>query len=187
MYDTVIVKDKLPWTDEMWEEGLPVECTEFQTKGFNSYLATYKIENGRLLLLKFKEVKQVNVETCNGQSSTLQRFGEYWEDQNYHGKLEFYDYIPNDKPGNNDCWIEFAATFTNGQVEKIEVTEFTKTNNTKRIETLNALTEEIVRNRNRWINKYFNHTAPVSWFRRRVWNEFWYALSLFCEKMRTLW
>jgi len=166
MYDIVIVKDKLPWTDEMWEEGLPIECTEFQTKGLDSYLATYKIENGRLLLLKDKKD---------------------WEDQNYHGKLEFYDYVPNDKPGNNDCWIEFAAMFTNGQVEKIEVINFTKTNNTTRIEALNALTEEITRNRNRWINKYFNHTAPVSWFRRRVWNEFWYVAGQFCEKMRLLW
>jgi len=166
MYDIVIVKDKLPWTDEMWEEGLPIECTEFQTKGLDSYLATYKIENGRLLLLKDKKD---------------------WEDQNYHGKLEFYDYVPNDKPGNNDCWIEFAAMFTNGQVEKIEVINFTKTNNTTRIEALNALTEEITRNRNRWINKYFNHTAPVSWFRRRVWNEFWYVAGQICEKMRLLW
>ena len=166
MYDIVIVKDKLPWTDEMWEEGLPNACTEFQTKGLDSYLATYKIENGRLLLLKDKKD---------------------WEDQNYHGKLEFYDYVPNDKPGNNDCWIEFAAMFTNGQVEKIEVINFTKTNNTTRIEALNALTEEITRNRNRWINKYFNHTAPVSWFRRRVWNEFWYVAGQFCEKMRLLW
>ena len=187
MYDIITVKDKLPWTDEMWEEGLPNACTEFQTKGLDDSMSNYKIENGRLLLQKFKEVKQVNVETCNGQSSTLQRFGEYWEDTNYHGKLSFYDYKPNDTPGNNDCWIEFTTTFTNGQVDKIEVANFEKTNNTTRLETIKELSEEIYRNRNRWSNKYFNHTAPVRWFRRWVWYEFWYQLGRICEKMRFLW
>ena len=167
MYDVIIVKDKLPWTDEMWEEGLPIEYTEFQTKGLDSYLSTYKIENGRLLLQQSEKGN--------------------WLDTNYHGKLNFYDYVPNDRPGSNDCWIEFTATFTNGQAEKIEVASFTKTNNTSRLETLKVLSEEIIQNRNRWINKYFNHTAPVSWFRNRVWNEFWYSLSLFCDKMRRLW
>jgi len=187
MYDTVIVKDKLPWTDEMWEEGLPNACTEFQTKGLSDILANYKIENGRLLLQKFKDVKLVDSEMCNGWGSTLQRTGEYWEDTNYHGELSFYDYIPNDVPGNNDCWIEFTAKFTSGQVDKIEVAGFEKTSNTTRLETIKTIAEEIYRNRNRWSNKYFNHTAPVRWFRLRVWNEFWYRASQFCDKMRLLW
>jgi len=167
MYDIITVKDKLPWTDEMWEEGLPNACTEFQTKGLVEGLADYKIENGRLLLQKGKE---------GG-----------WEDTNYHGKLDFYDYKPNDNLGYNDCWIEFTATFTNGQVDKIEVTNFEKTSNTTRLETVKILAEEIIRNRNRWSNKYFNHTAPVQWFRRWVWYEFWYQLGRLCEKMRFLW
>ena len=166
MYDIVIVKDKLPWTDEMWEEGLPNACTEFQTKGLDESMSNYKIENGRLL---------------------LQQSEKNWEDTNYHGLLSFYDYKPNDKPGNNDCWIEFTATFTNGQVDKIVVTGFEKTSNTTRLEAIKVLTEEILRNRNRWYNKYFNYTRPVSWFRRQVWDGFWYQASRFCDKMRLLW
>ena len=50
MFDTITVKDKLPWTDEMWEEGLPNNCIPFQAKGLTECLANYKIENGRLLL-----------------------------------------------------------------------------------------------------------------------------------------
>jgi len=166
MYDIITVKDKLPWTDEMWEEGLPDACTEFQTKGLDDSMSNYKIENGRLLL-------------------QVQEGG--WVDTNYHGELSFYDYKPNDQPGNNDCWIEFTAKFTNGQVDKIEVTNFEKTSNTTRIETIKVLAEEIIRNRNRWSNKYFNHTAPVCWFRRRVWDGFWYNAAQFCEKMRIIW
>jgi len=188
MYDIITVKDKLPWTDEVWEEGLPNACTEFQTKGLNESISNYKIENGRLLLQKFKVHKWADSEPGSEHSfGRLERSGEYWEDTNYHGKLSFYDYKPNDVPGNNDCWIEFTATFTNGQVDKIEVANFEKTSNTTRLETIKELSEEIYRNRNRWSNKYFNHTAPVRWFRMRVWNEFWYRASLFCDKMRLLW
>jgi len=117
----------------------------------------------------------------------LQQSEKNWEDTNYHGLLSFYDYKPNDKPGNNDCWIEFTATFTNGQVDKIVVTGFEKTSNTTRLEAIKVLTEEILRNRNRWYNKYFNYTRPVSWFRRQVWDGFWYQASRFCDKMRLLW
>ena len=187
MYDIITVKDKLPWTDDMWAEGLPNACTEFQTKDLMESLANYKIENGRLFIQKYKEVKQVGMETCNGWGSTLQRTGEYWEDTNYHGKLSFYDYKSNNKPGNNDCWIEFTTTFTNGQVDRIEVSNFEKNDNTDRIKSTLAFAEELARQNNRWSNKYFNHTAPVRWFRMRVWNAFWYNASLFCEKMRYLW
>jgi len=166
MYDTITVKDKLPWTDEMWEEGLPNACEYFQTKDLARGLANYKIENGRLL---------------------LQQSEKEWEDQNYHGKLSFYDYKQNDKPGNNDCWVEFTATLTKGQVDKIEVTKFEKTDNTERIKSWEILAEELIRNNNRWTNKYFNHTKPVRWFRRWVWFEFWHRAGQFCEKMRWLW
>jgi len=187
MYDYIIVKDKLPWTDDMWAEGLPNTCTEFQTRDLIEGLAKYKIENGRLLLQKFKDVKQINIETCNGLISSLEPTGEYWEDQNYHGKLKFYDYVVNEKIGNNDCWIEFTAIFTNGQVDKIEVFKFEKTDNTDRIKEQNAFVEIMRQDRDRWINKYFNHTKPVIWFRRWVWYEFWYKVGQFCEKMRFLW
>ena len=188
MYDILTVKDKLPWTDEMWEEGLPIECTEFQTKGLDECMSNYKIENGRLLVQKFKAQKWVDPEPNNEYNfGHFERSGEYWEDTNYHGKLDFYDYVPNDRPGYNDCWIEFTATFTNGQVDKIEVARFEKTSNAERLETVKALSAEILRNRNRWSNKYFNHTAPIRWVRRWVWYEFWYRAGQLCNKMSQLW
>jgi hypothetical protein len=188
MYDIIIIKDKLPWSDDMWAEGLPNRCAEFQTRDLDNCLFTYKLENSRLLLQKFKEEKWVNPEPDNEYSfGRLQRTGEYWEDTNYHGKLKFYDYVTNEKIGNNDCWIEFTATFTNGQADKIEVFKFEKTDNTSRIKDQNAFVEIMRRDRDRWINKYFNYTKPVSWFRRWVWYEFWYKVGQFCEKMRLLW
>jgi len=166
MFDTIIVKDKLPWTDEMWAEGLPNKCIEFQTKDLDNSLANYKIENSRLLMQKFKEQKWTDPKSNNEFSfGRLERTGEYWEDQNYHGKLSFYDYCSNDKPGNNDCWVEFTATFTNGQVDKIEVINFEKNDNTERIKKFNEIAEEMRHNNKRWINKYFFRTKPIRWIR----------------------
>jgi hypothetical protein len=179
MYDIITVKDKLPWTDDMWAEGLPNACTEFQTKDLMESLANYKIENGRLFIQKYKEVKQVGMETCNGWGSTLQRTGEYWEDTNYHGKLSFYDYASNDKIGNNDCWVEFVATFTNGQVDKIEVSKFEKNDNTERIEKWNQVLSEMLHERKRWINRFFFHTKPVRWARRRIHEALYYIGDFF--------
>jgi hypothetical protein len=158
MYDIITVKDKLPWTDEMWEEGLPNKCTSFQAKGLIECLANYKIENGRLL---------------------LQESEKKWTDQNYHGKLSFYDYAPNDKLGNNDCWIEFVATFTNGQVDKIEVSKFEKNDNTERIEKWNQVLSEMLHERKRWINRFFFHTKPVRWTRRRIHEALYYIGDFF--------
>ena len=160
IFDIIIVEDKLPWTDEMWAEGLPNACTDFQTKGLNNSLSTYKIEQGKLWVQKFKEGKR-------GFDHTEQ-LGEYWEEISYHGVLAFYNYYQNDKPGNNDCFIEFQATFTNGIMNKIEVFKFEKADNTERIESWNQMMEEMATKRARWSNRFFFYTKPVRWINRCV-------------------
>lgn len=188
LFDTIIVKDKLPWTDEMWTEGLPSAIKDFQTKDLSNCLALYKIENGRLLQQKFTEEVWVEPDPNNKDEfdfGHLDCKGEYWEDTEYHGKLQFYDYNSTDKPG-NDCWVEFAATFTKGQLDGVEVTKFEKTDNAERLKSWKKMKEDIARENKRWINKYFNHTKPVRWLRRQVWEKFWYSASQFCDKMRFL-
>ena len=178
LFDTIIVKDELPWTDEMRTEGLPSTIKDFQTKDLLNRLALYKIENGRLLQQKFTEEVWV-------ESDLLECKEEYWKDIEYHGKLQFYDYSSTDKPG-NDCWVEFTATFTKGQLDGIEVTKFEKTDNAERLKSWKKMKEDMARENKRWINKYFNHTKPVQWLRRQVWGNFWYSASQFCDKMRFL-
>jgi hypothetical protein len=189
MFDIIIVKDKLPWTDEMWAEGLPNAIVDFQSKDLVNCLAVYKIENGKLLLQKFTEEMWVEPGINNKDGldfGHLERKGEYWEDTNYHGVLHFYDYNPANKPG-NDCWVEFAATFTKGQLNGIEVTKFEKVDNTERLKNCKELEAHIERENKRWVNRYFLRTNLVCWFRRRVWYEFWCGVGQFSEKMRWLW
>ena len=188
MFDIIVVKDILPWTEEMKAEGLPDIITDFQTKDLLNCSALYKIENGRLLQQKFTEEVWVEPDPNNKDEfdfGHLDRKGEYWEGTEYHGKLQFYDYSSIDKPG-NDCWVEFTATFTKGQLDGVEVTKFEKTDNTERLKSWKKMKEDIAREHKRWINKYFNHTKPVRWLRRQVWGKFWYSASQFCDKMRFL-
>ena len=173
MFDIIIVEDKLPWTDEMWAEGLPNACTDFQTKGLNNSLSTYKIEQGKLWVQKFKEGKR-------GFDHTEQ-LGEYWEELSYHGVLAFYNYYQNDKPGNNDCFIEFQATFTNGIMNKIEVFKFEKADNTERIESWNQMMEEMATKRARWSNRFFFHTKPVRWVNRCVHKALYHTGNFFTK------
>jgi hypothetical protein len=60
-----------------------------------------------------------------------------------------------DVAGKYDCMIEFCATYNKGQLEKIELVEFEKTDNTPRKERDLAWRKEADRIRNAWYNKYF--------------------------------
>jgi len=184
MFDTIIVKDKLPWTDDMWAEGLPNACTDFQTKDLDSSLITYKIENGKLLEQKFKETTWVEPDPEVKDEWNFGRFkqtGEYWAEIPYHGILTFADYNQNNKAGNNDCYIEFQAKFTNGVLDKIEVSKFEKTDNTKRVEAWNKMQEERAIENARWINLFFFHTKLGRIVRRGIHKSLYHIGKFFID------
>jgi hypothetical protein len=171
MFDTITIKDtkdnriELPWTSEMCELNLHTKIPEFQTKDLISCMANYSIVDGRLL---------------------LQRSGERWEDQNYHGNLSLYTYVQDQNPGKYDCWVEFRAIFTNGQLERYELVNFEKSDNTNRINSENEYIRLIQIINAKWYNKYLFHTTPWRWLRRWVWYEFWVRAGDFCRRMSYL-
>jgi len=168
MFDIIVVKDSLPWTDEMRAEGLPDACLDFQTKDLANCLANYKIEGGKLLEQKFKTEKWVESNPTKEDpfdTGHIVQEGEYWEEIPYHGLLSFHDYNQSNILGGNDCFIEFQAVFTKGIIEKIVILNFEKSNNTDRIKKWNDAIKESDAIRNRPINKYFINTKPVRYAR----------------------
>ena len=158
MFDTIAVAEKLPITQEMIDLGLEEKLQEFQSKDLNCCLDLYFMQNGRLFVEKYKETKWIEgdkkAKSIFARLGHMERNDPYQEDTNFHGKVNFYNYIM-DVAGKYDCMIEFCATYDKGQLEKIELVEFEKTDNTPRKERDLAWRKEADRIRNAWYNKYF--------------------------------
>jgi hypothetical protein len=158
MFDTIAVAEKLPITQEMIDLGLEEKLQEFQSKDLNCCLDLYFMQNGRLFVEKYKETKWIEgdkkAKSIFARLGHMERNDPYQEDTNFHGKVNFYNYIM-DVAGKYDCMIEFCATYNKGQLEKIELVEFEKTDNTPRKERDLAWRKEADRIRNAWYNKYF--------------------------------
>lgn len=158
MFDTIAVAEKLPITQEMIDLGLEEKLQEFQSKDLNCCLDLYFMQNGRLFVEKYKETKWIEgdkkAKSIFARLGHMERNDPYQEDTNFHGKVNFYNYIM-DAAGKYDCMIEFCATYNKGQLEKIELVEFEKTDNTPRKERDLAWRKEAERIKNAWYNKYF--------------------------------
>ena len=158
MFDTIAVAEKLPITQEMIDLGLEEKLQEFQSKDLNCCLDLYFMQNGRLFVEKYKETKWIEgdkkAKSIFARLGHMERNDPYQEDTNFHGKVNFYNYIM-DVAGKYDCMIEFCATYDKGQLEKIELVEFEKTDNAPRKERDLAWRKEAERIQNAWYNKYF--------------------------------
>lgn len=170
MFDTIAVAEKLPITQEMIDLGLESKLQEFQSKDLECALDLYFMQNGRLFVEKYKETKWIegdkNAKDLMSRLGHMERNDPYQEDVNFHGKVNFYNYIM-DVAGKYDCVIEFCAIYNKGQLENIELVEFEKTDNTPRKERDLAWQKEIERVQNAWYNKYlkFNRIRRVIGYR----------------------
>lgn len=186
MFDTISVSDALPFNTEMKELGLDINNYQFQTKSLDCLMDNYIIQGGKLFIQKYKTEQWVegdkDAKSFIPSAGYIKREDPYLELVPYHGELCFYDYKDNVQ-SKWDCWLEFKAVFTNGTVDRYELIEFKKTDNTERLETQKKYLEEIKEQENKWINKYFFYTKPVRWFGNRVWYRGWYRLGNFCHSM----
>lgn len=163
MYDTIIVVEALPLTEEMKELGLDTLLLngDFQTKDLDNTLGVYVMQSGKLFLKRYKIEEWVGGDEKSpnwlDRIGYLKREDEYLDPVKYHGTILFYHYI-DDLNGKWDCWVEYEATFTEGELSKIELVKFEKTDNTERKQRqLEQLEEARIRD-NLWYNKYFLHT-----------------------------
>jgi hypothetical protein len=186
MFDNISVSDQLPFSEEMIALGLDKNNLTFQTKDLECVLETYIIQDRKLYRQCYKSEVYVEGDAKSknwlGRLGHIERNDPYLSPVEHHGEVYFYEFIKdvNDKW---DCWVEFKATFTKGNVDKIELFKFDKTDNTERRQREKQWLEETERLKNIWYNKYFCHTRPYRWFSHRVWYTTCYKLGNFFHKI----
>jgi hypothetical protein len=135
-YDSIDCKYPLP---------LPKDCEElkdfnfnglrFQTKDFDCGLELYEIrEDGTVWRFEFETIIDES-KPSDKWGPAYKRVNEHWDQLcHFTGTINFYDFIQFDTY-NNDYWIEYEATFNNGQLIDIKLSKFSTTNNEQRKST----------------------------------------------------
>ena len=189
MFDTISVSGDLPFSQEMIDLGIDKNNLSFQTKDLDCTMSHYIIQNGELFEEKYKTEKWIegnkNAKSIIDKIGHMQREDPYFEKVNFHGEIYFYELLMNvqDKW---DCWVEFKAVFTDGKLQKLELFKFEKTDNAERKARDEQFIENMRKEQNRWINKYFFYTKPYNFFHYKIWMNFWETIAMFADKMKFL-
>ena len=165
MFDTIQCSDTMPFNDDMAALGLNVRNWSFQSKDLDNCMIEYVLQDGILYEKRYKETKWIEPEFINKKIWSfghIERTGEYLEDIKYHGVVNMHDYRQ-DVMGKWDCWIEYGVTFTDGKVTKTELKEFTKEDNTPRLQKNKELWDDIILRESKWYNKHIFYTC--AWFK----------------------
>lgn len=114
MFDIVIPECPLPDVSAKLVD-------EWQTKDFDEpFMNSYRIgADGRLYveIVHFEDLSEFALTGAGDRfAGCMSRVHERWQDMAFHGVLNFYGFPGHDV---ND-WYEYDATFTHGQLEKIE-------------------------------------------------------------------
>lgn len=158
----------------------------WQTKDLDNAMAEYVIQSGKLMLRKYRVEEWVpgdpKAKSWSDRIGYLNREEPYYEEQKHHGIINFYEHL-DDVQGKWDCWVEYNATFTNGILDKIELSKFEKTDNEERKRNNKAWADKLQKERAIWYNKYFFHTKAYRWFSNKIWYRFFTKLANICNKI----
>ena len=183
LFDTVIVEEDLPITDDMKrlnidtrlnlkrltnkDKRLDEFCTPFQTKGLDRYLDTYYIRDKKLYIQKYK---------------TETKEDPYLEEVPFHGTFNIYTGI-NDIMDRWDVWVEYKVVYNHGNLENIELVEFKQESNEERRNK--EIKWKLLRDyeRNLWRNKYLFHRKWWRKFQFKIWYNGWCKLADICYKI----
>jgi len=186
LYDTIIVEEDLPITDDMKRLNIDTRlnlkrltykdkrfdemCSQFQTKDFNRCLVTY--------LLRDKKLYSENYITDTKEEPHL-------EEIPFHGAFNFYTGI-NDIMDRWDVWVEYKAIFNHGNLENIELVEFRQESNEERRNK--EIKWKMLQDyeRNLWRNKYFFHKKWWRKFQFNIWYKCWCKLADICYKIAAI-
>jgi hypothetical protein len=120
--------DLIEWGDLHLESDIVdkiKEDNDFQTKCLDNYFDNYMISyEGYLKSQHFEEYEYVNQEDCILRFK-INKKGEYWMDENYHGIIT----IRNNNPIENDnykIYTNFKLKFTDGRLVSIKCSEIDK-------------------------------------------------------------
>ena len=182
MFDTIICKYPLPRPDDPMElKDFNFNNTDFQTKDLEKALFQYEIKEDGSFWIRKTECELVKGN--KKAKSMMDRFGymkvikEWWEPTKFTGTIEFYNILGFDTKFDrdafqNDYWIEYIATFIDGQIAAVGLLKFEGTNNSER-KKRNAEFDEKMRLEkilwDKWYMKYiYNYYANcVSWIFRK--------------------
>ena len=188
MFDDIAISDPLPFNDEMKELGLDKNNRTWQTKDLDCAMNLYYIQGGQLFEQEYKVVKweqgDPNGESVMDKIGSLIRTDPYLKKLDFHGEINFYDYI-GDVADKWDCWVEFKATFIHGKVEKIELVEFKKTDNAERKKRDAEFWQKIDQQNAIWYNKFIFNTKI--WRKlENIWYRVWAKIADLATKIAML-
>jgi hypothetical protein len=145
MFDSLIVKKKLPLTKELKALDVNWEKEVFQTKDLENLLDTYEITKSGKLKHLWQEREWVKEEDgfFGGYLNVVR---EEWREVDFHGTINFYTSLSDDeryhwdflgepeqltweeidKIEGYDWWIEFEAYFTKGKLDEIKLIKASK-------------------------------------------------------------
>jgi hypothetical protein len=184
MFDTITCKYPLPRPDNPMElKDFNFNSTSFQTKDLENGLDNYEIrEDGSLWI---RRTESERVEGDKKAKSFIDRFGhmklikEWWEPTKFTGVIEFYNSIGFDGEVDRDSyekdyWVEFIATFVDGQITTVGLLKFEGTNNAERKKRDAEWKEKIRLEKilwDKWYMKYLyrHYDNAVNWIFRK-WN-----------------
>jgi hypothetical protein len=159
MFDYISVSDSLPYSQDMIDFGLNTNNHPFQTKDLHRSLSNYIIQDGKLFEEKYKIYEWVNgdekSDSFMDKLGHMKREDPYLEQILHHGTINFYHHAETE---GYDHWIEYVAYFTHGKVEKIDLVEHRKTDNTERKAREAEFFANLRIEANKWYNKYLFHT-----------------------------
>jgi hypothetical protein len=185
MFDSIKIKRKLPLSKELKDLNINWDKVSFQTKALENYMGHYFIDKRGYL---FEEVVEGDwIPVPEDQRDVPWHVADFEEKKRYnkkidfHGVLKFYAYEElNDK---EDFWVDFAAYFIYGKLDKIELLEF------KRTESNKFSIEEWQKEHNEEQKKLWNRIKKV--LRKIGWEKFWnivakllYKFSGFIQKIQ---
>lgn len=187
MFDSIQCNCPLPLPLEIIDLIPDIYEQEIQTKDLDCLMDLYILnEDGKLL----REAKKY--EWRDDDSYFLKGYLETVErkivDTNYHGYINFYIYeriyTNESKDEGLDVSIDFIGKFNNGILEKIEILDFSIDDATENIKKIKDLHKIYELKRNKWYNKYFFFTKPISLIRRKIVSLF-YKLHFFTGKLHS--
>jgi len=128
MFDNVVCKAALPATEELESLNIAWDKEIFQTKSLDSSLDTYTItELGELVVTVVEneyvlyteaEIANIKPKPWNVYKEVIEK-NRYDKRVDYHGVITFYTSF--EYTEKEDMWVEFAAYFIYGKLDKIEL------------------------------------------------------------------
>jgi hypothetical protein len=188
MFDSLIVKKKLPLTKELKSLDVNWEKEVFQTKDLENLLDTYEITKSGKLKHLWQEREWVKEEDgfFGGYLNVVR---EEWRDVDYHGTINFYtthtdndkynwDFI-NDDPEQMtwddielivgyDWWFEFEAYFTKGKLDEIKLIKATKDPISERIANNKIWAEKRAAENKKLHKRIISFLRKFSWYRALI-------------------